>query len=694
MKYIYLPLSFCLLFLASNAQQWQWVSPFPQGNDLYASQLFDDGTAYIGGAAGTMMKSIDFGASWSEIEYNFPNDVRSLSFINSDTGYVLTVSYDSSCLYKTTNGGQNWERTFVMPMWLNVVWFMNDTTGFIGGEWGLILRTSEGGNTWIEVPYSETYSYVRFSALSPQIIYASELNGAIIKSVDGGLTWNEVISGIGYSPFLHHFDDQTGIYAGAFDSKIYKTYDGGSTWWPKSEENVYATFMSFFDEANGIVSSRNGDIRHTADQGETWQLFPSTIPSSFFRTASFTSMQQGIMGGEGGQLAITDNGGLSLTQISSTITNQDLKGIFFLNDSTGFVGSDHGKIFKTTNRWITCDTLFIPFDAHVEKIDFPTALTGYALAWWEEDFRVYKTTDGGEIWQNMLTGELPDMKFFDENTGIVTSINGILSTHDGGENWLLFPTLSEFTLKMMSFADANTGYVAGTNNQNQGIIYKTTNGGQDWQVVTNEPPGLIALKAITADTVYAATQLGWFYQSFDGGVTWSSDDNFTEAGLIYVHLMDFYDPNRGVCTGSIGSANVIAETVDGGTNWIIKKITQKNPGSDICLIPESATWYITGKFGTMLRKTDTTIVAGKNISLPREILTVNPNPASDEITIGLPGHIIFNPVITIFNSQGRCVYSAKHSNPKINISHLKPGVYFLRVSSGKDVGGGVLVVQE
>jgi len=519
MKHFCLLLAFWLGCIVGNAQDWQWVSPAPQGNDIYASQLLEDGTAYMGGARGTLLKSNDFGAYWSEIDYDFEGDVRSLFFVNPGTGYVVTANYDSSWLYKTTTGGLYWESTVFPMVRLNVVWFMDDTTGFLGGDWGLIMKTTNGGNSWTDVPYSETYSYVRFSALNPQVIYASALSGAIIKSVDGGLTWNVVISGTSDSPFVHHFDEQTGIFTGTFDSKIYKTYNGGSTWWPKVNEDVYATSMNFFNGVNGVVTSRNGDIRHTYDQGETWELTPSTIPVSsysWYTTASFSSMDQGIMGGLNGLMAMTTDGGLSLTQTSTTITGDNLMGLYFLNDSTIFAGSDHGKIFRTTNRWITWDTLSIPFDANVYKIDFPTPMTGYVLAWWEE-FRVYKTTDGGQTWQQLLNGDLYEMEFLDQNTGIVTSGNGILRTTDGGATWVLFPTLPEFRLELISFADANTGYVAAFNFENRGIIYKTTNGGLDWQVVTTEPPGLISLKAVTAVYRLCRNAAGVFYMSFDGG---------------------------------------------------------------------------------------------------------------------------------------------------------------------------------
>jgi hypothetical protein len=67
-----------------------------------------------------------------------------------------------------------------------------------------------------------------------------------------------------------------------------------------------------------------------------------------------------------------------------------------------------------------------------------------------------------------------------------------------------------------------------------------------------------------------------------------------------------------------------------------------------------------------------------------KFFTVYPNPANDRITI--EGSVLAeNPIFTIFNINGKKVFERQisHCKKQIDISALKPGVYFVKLKNEK-----------
>jgi len=95
-----------------------------------------------------VFRSTDFCESWElldTIENNQPN-VRGVCFINKYTGYA---GGDFGKLYKTTDGGYSWRRenTGTDPRYFGSIFFTNDSTGFICGGAGRLIYTEHGGMT-------------------------------------------------------------------------------------------------------------------------------------------------------------------------------------------------------------------------------------------------------------------------------------------------------------------------------------------------------------------------------------------------------------------------------------------------------------------------------------------------------------------------------------------------------------------
>ncbi len=103
-----------------------------------------------------------------------------------------------------------------------------------------------------------------------------------------------------------------------------------------------------------------------------------------------------------------------------------------------------------------------------------------------------------------------------------------------------------------------------------GIFYRTTNGGENWQSVFIEtnPDAICGIDAVGANTVYACG--AWFMPAYiikstDAGETWVYKD-MSDYAIALVEIL-FVDEQFGYASGQSDSGAVILRTEDGGENW-------------------------------------------------------------------------------------------------------------------------------
>jgi photosystem II stability/assembly factor-like uncharacterized protein len=131
------------------------------------------------------------GATWTK-RYTGPRlgeHCWKVSFPSADVGYVSIQR--SGHILKTTNGGTSWtELPSVEDIDQQGIGFINESTGWVGGWSGFTSKTTDGGLTWQSDPWGENVN--SFYILSEGIAFASGVNayrydGPII-AVDDGFT--------------------------------------------------------------------------------------------------------------------------------------------------------------------------------------------------------------------------------------------------------------------------------------------------------------------------------------------------------------------------------------------------------------------------------------------------------------------------------------------------------------------------
>jgi hypothetical protein len=112
-----------------------------------------------------------------------PRDLSSVYFIDSQTGWVIG---DAGAILKTTNGGARWDpQTSGTNQWLRAVQFLDAQTGWAVGGNGTILKTIDGGTTW-KPQASGTEAWLNaVQFLDAQTGWAVGDHGTILKTPNG-----------------------------------------------------------------------------------------------------------------------------------------------------------------------------------------------------------------------------------------------------------------------------------------------------------------------------------------------------------------------------------------------------------------------------------------------------------------------------------------------------------------------------
>ncbi len=264
----------------------------------------------------------------------------------------------------------------------------------------VILRTDDGGKTWIRQGAGSGLPDVSASGISPvnkDVCWISAYQGTVLKTTDGGNTWTIHKPSADYSGSYQMIAaaDENHVWAvgeGDTVAMIHYTSDGGLTWERQGTDSLTTNNMP-----NALI-----DIQ-AVSSGYAWAVGPSQI----------------IYTGDGGHtwmnkpnsIGFNHNNGVCIAYNTKELPDEDKVVIW--------VATDYNMIFK---------------------------LSGLYNDW---------------IKQPDIAGALPAMYMgvsaLDENTVWITTVSmtdkgQILHTRDGGETWVIQDIPYEVSLRRITFA--------------------------------------------------------------------------------------------------------------------------------------------------------------------------------------------------------------------------------------------------
>jgi photosystem II stability/assembly factor-like uncharacterized protein len=155
--------------------------------------LPDDNTIYLVGQSGQILKSNDAGLSWQKQNSNTSENLNDVFFLNSNTGYVVG---DNQTILKTTNGGNTWIRQ-VSPQTQHLysVYFKDLNEGYIAShDWEVdsctvLLTTTDGGVNWKKRSIGGVRAPMEMTFINHDTAFIAGDFGGILKTTNGGKNW-------------------------------------------------------------------------------------------------------------------------------------------------------------------------------------------------------------------------------------------------------------------------------------------------------------------------------------------------------------------------------------------------------------------------------------------------------------------------------------------------------------------------
>jgi photosystem II stability/assembly factor-like uncharacterized protein len=327
-----------------------------------------------------------------------------LHMVTERVGWAIGASANNNnwaTLLRTTDGGYHWKQVIpkqLASQGIDDLYILDETTAWLPGKdsW---YRTTDGGATW--QPLGGLRGPIQSFSFSDQnhgwmipLSFSGETHykTPLATTSDGGNTWRQT-STIPFSSIreYHAITEHTGwaitqesSAKDALYSKValYVTHDTGCTWeqrqlpTPPGIANKAPSFAfgpTFFTEKDGALFAAFGqDATHdmylyvTHDGGTSWQVQGNAIP--------------GYVG------------------VRSVVDDHHI-----IVDS-GSVGADlqMDLLALSNGQWQQQTTP--PVKGGSAEVSFPSASTGLALVrTLSNDFELYRTTNGGKIWQQIAT---------------------------------------------------------------------------------------------------------------------------------------------------------------------------------------------------------------------------------------------------------------------------------------------------
>jgi photosystem II stability/assembly factor-like uncharacterized protein len=313
---------------------------------------------------------------------------------------------------------------------------------------------------------------------------------------------------------------------------------------------------------------------------------PNKLDETFLKNLQFRSIGPAIMGGRIDDIAVVES-----------------------NPSIYYVGAATGGVWKTVNNGTTFEPIFdtqsntsigdiaiAPSDPNIIWVGTGEANNRQSSSWGDG---IYRSLDGGKTWTNM---GLRDTKHIgrvvidsrDPNIVYVAALGhlwgpnkerGVFKTTDGGKTWsnvlfvnedtgvidLAIDPQSPMTLYAAAYQRRRTPW--GFNGGGPGsAIYRTVDGGANWTKLTKGLPegttGRIGVDVYRGNpnTVYALVEnaKGGVFRSDDRGDNWRKVSELDSRPMYYSQIR--IDPNNDQRVWQLAANMYNSE--DGGKTWV------------------------------------------------------------------------------------------------------------------------------
>ena len=230
----------------------------------------------------------------------------------------------------------------------------------------------------------------------------------------------------------------------------------------------------------------------------------------------------------------------------------------------------------------------------IKDMTFVDSLTGFAVTSSNSLLQQYilRTTNGGDNWTINYTYNTPNSNwyfirviFLNSNTGYAFSWTEIFKTTNSGNNWNIINV--DLYPEDIAILNKDTMLAVKSNSFNGGV-YRTVNGGYNWENIWNigrngNPSKIYMFNKDIGFSCQPITSSPRFRKTTDGGMSWTllNDTNFFDIKMVdsLIGYKVFY--------------NSVKKTTDGGLTWVtqVQSNSNSHTGLKISLINKDTLWF-------------------------------------------------------------------------------------------------------
>lgn len=282
---------------ADRGDTWERISLGDGDEALFSITYPDPGHGWISGRGGIIFHTADGGKTWTRQESGVEEPLFDLSFVDSSRGWAVG---HFGTIIRTRDGGRTWERQYLKK----------DFTGDLGGRQDAFI-IDESGSVFLQDAGVEREEIPHEKEIDPSLNGVFFRNdrlgwvvgefGIVYRTRDGGETWEPLDSGVETSLFAVRFADDSNGWAVGPKGVVLKTADGGNHWESfrvGGEENLFE------------IGLKGGDVWLIGDHGMvvrslagTEEFFPVESGAfSWLSGITFVDKRAIIVGGKGSVL--------------------------------------------------------------------------------------------------------------------------------------------------------------------------------------------------------------------------------------------------------------------------------------------------------------------------------------------------------------------------------------------------------
>lgn len=571
-------------------------------NVIYVGQGEETVRGNVSSGFEGMWKSTDGGETWQNIGLKDAMHVGRIRIHpnNPDIVWVAVMgdlfkSSETRGVYKTTDGGRNWQRVLFanadagavdISMDPNNPDFMMASTWRIrrtpyslssGGEGSAIWKSTDGGATWKNVIENEGMpkgpigiSGVAISPVNPKTVYAiiEAKDGGVYKSTDGGDSWRKTNSSRAlrqrawyYSRIYADTQEEDRVYV--MNVAFHTSNDGGRTFEARNAPHGDHHDLWIAPEDNKrLVIADDGGAQVSYDAGDNWSTAGNQPTAQFYRVVTDNSFPYRIYGAQ---------------QDNSTV-RIDHRSFGFAITEDNWESTAGGESAHIAPNPDNPDIVYGgSYGGFLTRVDHDLGINRNINAWPDNPMG-----HGAEDYKYRFQWNFPIFFSPHDSKKLYTASNHLHVTHNEGQSWeLISPDLTRAEPEKLgksggpiTFDDTSVEYYATVfaatespyekdliwAGSDDGLIHVTRDGGKNWTNVTSaNMPKYLMVNSIDADpfvkggAYVAGTQykMGdyqpYLYKTKDYGQTWTKitngipDDHFTRVvradpkrpGLLY-----------------------------------------------------------------------------------------------------------------------------------------------------------------